>query len=195
MRQIKVSFDNDEHVFEGYTEGHHWNGFECPWFTLRELRRVLARLVEFGEEAHFIEIDPLTVKVVGPDGADYMLTAERYEEGKPLFYMGGGYTFLRADDDPRPSVALDACWFCGERWGSCSCGFKHHDEDPNAPGFEHDGMFITCPNVSECARFMVNPLTHYGEAFITWIGTQPNLLRKLSREKLVEIIRHPMVKP
>lgn len=90
---------------------------------------------------------------------------------------------------PEPSSALTACWFCGNRWGSCTCAFPKDVDDrgepvdtSELPGFGVDGMWITSPNVSECTRFFVDPIAAYGAAFVTWVKQQPAILASISEE-------------
>lgn len=66
-------------------------------------------------------------------------------------------------------VFRDTCFFCEACYGSCRCSFDETD------GFEHDGMWITMPNVSECGRFFVDPYVCYGDAFRRWLerGARP----------------------
>lgn len=52
---------------------------------------------------------------------------------------------------------LDACYFCHNKWGKCTCEFEGE--------FEWECFLITEPNVSECTRFIVDPNKYYGEAF------------------------------
>lgn len=36
-RTVRVSWNDGENFMTGYTNGHHWNGFECPSFTKEEI--------------------------------------------------------------------------------------------------------------------------------------------------------------
>lgn len=57
------------------------------------------------------------------------------------------------------------CYFCNAKWGRCTCKF---DEHPDA-GFLFHGTAITDPCVSECGRFYVDPIEHYGAAYVAWL--------------------------
>lgn len=55
-----------------------------------------------------------------------------------------------------------SCWFCHKQWEKCTCKWDEKD------GFTYHDFFIYMPNVTECGRFFVDPVTYYGDAFIEW---------------------------
>lgn len=70
----------------------------------------------------------------------------------------------------------DRCYFCGGAWGACTCAFPSVLDDegrlvdvPDEEGFDWCGMFVTEPNVSDCGRWFVNPVTYYGAAYVEWV--------------------------
>jgi hypothetical protein len=83
-------------------------------------------------------------------------------------------------------IVIDACWFCENPWGGCTCSFSDGAE---GRGFSTIDMWITSPNVSECARFYVNPIRAYGAPFIKWVKEQPDILGRLSNDKRALIDR------
>ena len=60
MKQIKVTFDGCNY-FNAFTNGETWNGFECPYFTESEGKKIVDHLQEgltFSNEMQlFIEYD------------------------------------------------------------------------------------------------------------------------------------------
>jgi hypothetical protein len=80
LRPIVVHFADAEAspTFAGYTNGRLWNGAECPQLPLAELRRLLALLVEWGEERSFEILGEHEVRVFGKGvGEDYTMSAKR----------------------------------------------------------------------------------------------------------------------
>lgn len=66
----------------------------------------------------------------------------------------------------------EACFFCAQRWGNCTCNFPDSD-NVNAAGFEFEEFWITAPNVSVCSRFFIDPVVYFGEAYLMpWKGTR-----------------------
>lgn len=52
MRKTLFTIDGIEAVFEGYTDGSHWNGWAKPWFTkeiAEEIMRINNAYYTFGE--------------------------------------------------------------------------------------------------------------------------------------------------
>ena len=101
FRPIVTRFSDDDsgHTFAGYTNGRHWNGFECPHLPLAEFRRVLDVLLEWGDEQHYDVIDNQHVRVHGKAGiADtYVMTAKLVATTNGalwLFDCGGAWTFV-----------------------------------------------------------------------------------------------------
>jgi len=60
---------------------------------------------------------------------------------------------------------MDTCCFCHNAWGYCQCS---PTITFGIEGFEHCGITITEPNVSECGRFLVDPTIYYGNDYINW---------------------------
>ena len=60
MKQIKVTLDGEKY-FNAFTHGETWNGFECPYFTESEGKKIIKHLTEgltFSNEMQaFIEYD------------------------------------------------------------------------------------------------------------------------------------------
>ena len=101
---ITVHFSEDpEHVFNGYTNGRHWNGFACPHLELDELRRVLELLVTWGDEVGFtVFAEEHTIHVQGPNGDNYKMAAQcvtTIEGDKWLFDCGGAWTFVELSEE------------------------------------------------------------------------------------------------
>jgi hypothetical protein len=46
LQSITVEFSDaaDRPTFVGYTNGRHWNGWECPWFTLEIAEQMFAHI-------------------------------------------------------------------------------------------------------------------------------------------------------
>ena len=81
------------------------------------------------------------------------------------------------------SAVIEACWFCE---GACKCDFPSGTDPIDTsgfPGFETNDMWITCPNMSECMRFYVDPIKAYGTPFVQWAQQQPAILARISDEK------------
>ena len=53
LRKTLFTIDGTEAIFEGYTDGSHWNGWACPWFT-KEVADKIARIVN---KEHLSELD------------------------------------------------------------------------------------------------------------------------------------------
>lgn len=52
LRKTLFTIDGTEAIFEGYTDGSHWNGWACPWFTkevAEEIMRINNAYYTFGE--------------------------------------------------------------------------------------------------------------------------------------------------
>ena len=52
MKKTLFTIDGIEAVFEGYTDGSHWNGWACPWFTkevAEQIMRINNAYYIFGE--------------------------------------------------------------------------------------------------------------------------------------------------
>lgn len=44
MRKTKFQICDDERIYEGYTDGRLWNGWECPWFTKEVVGQIMKDL-------------------------------------------------------------------------------------------------------------------------------------------------------
>lgn len=73
----------------------------------------------------------------------------------------------------RQSIALlgylKHCYFCAGTWGRCTCEFPDFD-DERRPVLYWKEYAIAAPNVSECTRFFVDPVTYYGDAFFQYMA-------------------------
>ena len=55
FRKAKFNIDGQQDVFEGYTDGQLWNGWECPHFPKTELPKIAAWLGTQEAEAEYVE--------------------------------------------------------------------------------------------------------------------------------------------
>jgi hypothetical protein len=101
LRPIVTRFSDDDsgYTFAGYTDGRHWNGFECPQLPLAEFRRVLDILVAWDAEESYTVIDDQHVRVHGRAGGvdTYVMTAKLVATPDGdlwLFDCGGAWTFV-----------------------------------------------------------------------------------------------------
>lgn len=44
MKRTKFTICDDERIYEGYTDGTLWNGWECPWFTKEVTEQIMQDL-------------------------------------------------------------------------------------------------------------------------------------------------------
>lgn len=63
------------------------------------------------------------------------------------------------------SSIMNTCFYCKAQWGKCKC-----TEGDEVLFVSWSGTNITNPGVSECGRFYVNPLHHYGTKFTEWLS-------------------------
>lgn len=68
---------------------------------------------------------------------------------------------------------LESCYFCGHRWGECTCQFTQDEVK-----FESDDTDIVEPNIDESGRFFVDPVRYYGQDFLDWQKENPQWKRK-----------------
>lgn len=66
----------------------------------------------------------------------------------------------------------DTCFFCFAEWSKCTCPDTLTD-DPKAPGFDFDGMWITDPKLDATGRFFVDPFVYYGAAYRRFLKEHP----------------------
>lgn len=57
MRKTRFVIDTNEDIYEGYTDGTLWNGWECPWFTKEVADKMVRDFIRDGGEAKY---DPKT---------------------------------------------------------------------------------------------------------------------------------------
>ena len=55
MRKTKFQICGDERVYEGYTDGSLWNGWECPWFTKEVAEQIMKDLNRDDVETSYSE--------------------------------------------------------------------------------------------------------------------------------------------
>ena len=53
MRKTKFTICDDERIYEGYTDGTLWNGWECPWFTKEVTEQIMQDLNKDGVETEY----------------------------------------------------------------------------------------------------------------------------------------------
>lgn len=70
MKKSLFTIDSFGAIFEGYTDGQHWNGWACPWFT----KEVADEIMRVNNESYC--------------GVEYQM---RYDEEQDAFIQDDGY--------------------------------------------------------------------------------------------------------
>ena len=58
MHKSYFTIDGFDGIFEGYTDGRHWNGWACPWFTKEVAEQIMqANNESYCHETHQMYYD------------------------------------------------------------------------------------------------------------------------------------------
>ena len=90
MRKTKFQICDNERVYEGYTDGSTWNGWECPWFTKEVTEQIMQDLRDDGVETEYNE-NTDSYSVLQPDSVEDVFEGEYVgteDGGKHLYPIG-----------------------------------------------------------------------------------------------------------
>jgi hypothetical protein len=95
MRKTKFNICDNERVYEGYTDGSLWNGWECPWFTKEVAEQIMQDLNRDGVETEYNErTDEYIVKPI--DDVEDVFEGEYVdtEDGCKILYPIGAWCWI-----------------------------------------------------------------------------------------------------
>lgn len=90
MRKTLFTIDGIEAVFEGYTDGSHWNGWACPWFT-KEVADDIMRMTNKDNEnvmRYYQEIDTYSYYIDDDNNSEFK---GKDINGLHLYPIGNAY--------------------------------------------------------------------------------------------------------
>lgn len=93
MKKSLFNIDGFEAIFEGYTDGRHWNGWACPWFT----KKVANEIMRINNEsycgvAYQIRYDEEQDAFIQEEGYDEPYVIKGYDiDGLHLYPIGNAY--------------------------------------------------------------------------------------------------------
>lgn len=95
MRKTKFNICDDERVYEGYTDGTLWNGWECPWFTKEVAEQIMKDLRGDGAETEYNE-NTDSYSVMLPDSVEDVFDGEYVdtEDGVKHLYPIGAWCWI-----------------------------------------------------------------------------------------------------
>ena len=96
MRKTKFTICDDERIYEGYTDGTLWNGWECPWFTKEVTEQIMRDLNKDGVKTEYDEErDSYIVEIEGCDEPDVFDGADvSVEDGFQRLYPIGAWCWI-----------------------------------------------------------------------------------------------------
>ncbi len=95
MKKTRFVIDTNEKIYEGYTDGTLWNGWECPWFTKEVTEEMMRDLnkegvkTEYDEERDSYIVHQIDDEPDVYDGADVVT-----EEGIKHLYPIGAWCWI-----------------------------------------------------------------------------------------------------
>ena len=108
MRKTKFTICDDERIYEGYTDGRHWNGWECPWFTREVTEQIMKDLNNDGVSTEYnAETDSYIVQAKEWDQPDIFDGADvNTEDGVQHLYPIGAWCWIwdEAQEEYVPSA-------------------------------------------------------------------------------------------
>lgn len=76
-----------ERTFPGFSQGHHWNGWECPAFSFDTAQQIARALGEFQNAFYDAAADAF---VIESDGDEEIYPAVLTETGDKVYPLGAG---------------------------------------------------------------------------------------------------------
>lgn len=95
MRKTNFQICDDDRIYEGYTDGTLWNGWECPWFTKEVADRIMQDLKCDDVETEYDEnTDSYIVRTI--DDIEDVFDGEyvNTEDGTKFLYPIGAWCWI-----------------------------------------------------------------------------------------------------
>lgn len=88
MKKSLFTIDSFDAIFEGYTQGQHWNGWACPWFTKKVADEIMHHSNKVNGEDYQMRYDAETDTYVYGVGEETECFKGINFDGKQLYPIG-----------------------------------------------------------------------------------------------------------